>query len=149
MANVRNVEKLMHLVERYNLFHVKTLHYNDLPGVLDWLGVRPGVFAFSQHEDTVTVLNRLLPSIHDVAVVGIDAEPRIEGKKRVIVYIRRNHGQVRYDTLVLFLVVRFNGAPYNQERSPRYSQSSPSVSMVVSQVWQPFRSDIHGVSTQT
>ncbi|XP_039642485.1 uncharacterized protein LOC120549549 [Perca fluviatilis] len=43
--------------------------------------VQCGDLAFSQHEDTVTVLNRLLPS-PDVAVVSIDTEPEIEGKTR-------------------------------------------------------------------
>ncbi|XP_035854735.1 uncharacterized protein LOC118494538 [Sander lucioperca] len=124
MAQVKvpsNHDKLIHLVERYNLFYVKTLHYNDLRGVLDWLGLQCGDLAFSQHEDTVTVLNRLLPSLHDVAVVSIDMEPQIEGKTRVIVYIKRDHGhgqaQARYDSIVLFLVVNFDGAPYNQDAS--------------------------------
>lgn len=112
-----NLDKLMHLVGRYNLFYVKTLRYNDLRGVLDWLGVQCGDLAFSQHEDTVTVLNRLLPSRRDVAVVSIDTEPEIEGKTRVIVYIKGDHGQAqaRYDSIVLFLVVNFNGTPYNQD----------------------------------
>uniref|UniRef100_A0A8C7FE50 Protein kinase domain-containing protein n=1 Tax=Oncorhynchus kisutch TaxID=8019 RepID=A0A8C7FE50_ONCKI len=49
---ISNAERLIGLVERYNLFHVKTLCYNDVQSVLVWLGVKPEHFTFRQNEDT-------------------------------------------------------------------------------------------------
>lgn len=117
-------ERLLDLVERYNLYHVKTLRYNDVKGVLEWLGVSCDVFNFECDEDTVSVLNKFLylHNLSNVGVMGIYEEPRLEGKDRLVVYIQRQHEPARrscrYDSIVLFLVIQCpTRAPYSRAHS--------------------------------
>uniref|UniRef100_A0A3Q3K4C7 Protein kinase domain-containing protein n=1 Tax=Monopterus albus TaxID=43700 RepID=A0A3Q3K4C7_MONAL len=115
-----SAKRLLELVERYNLYHVKTLRYSDTRGVLEWLGV---TFTFEQGKDTVAVLDELirLRKLRNIAVAGIDEEPRIQGKDRLVVHIKRQRRPAsrscKYDSVVLFLVIPYDGmkAPYSQE----------------------------------
>uniref|UniRef100_A0A674BFL6 Protein kinase domain-containing protein n=1 Tax=Salmo trutta TaxID=8032 RepID=A0A674BFL6_SALTR len=117
-----NTERLLGLVEHCNLFHVKTLCYNDVQSVLSWLGIKPGDFTFRQDEDRVTVLNNVITehSRTTVEVMRISEEPRIEGKDHVVVYIKRYSDPAimscKYDSIVLFRVIRCHvRAPYSPE----------------------------------
>ena len=118
----RRLERLLALVECYNLYHVKTLRYNDVKGVLEWLGVSG--FTFGRNEDTVLVLKRCLDlhTCSNVGVMAIDEEPRLEGKDRLVVYVQHRHepacGSHRCDSIILFLVIHCpTRAPYSQARS--------------------------------
>lgn len=119
---ISNAERLLGLVERYNLFHVKTLCYNDVESVLAWIGVNPDNFTFRQNEDTVTVLNNVITehSLTTVGVVSISDEPQLEGKDRIVVYIKRDSAPAtvcsKYDSIVLFRVIQCSmSAPYSPE----------------------------------
>lgn len=118
-----SAERLLEMVERYNLYHVKTLHYKDVQGVLEWLGVNCGNFTYRVDEDTVAVLDTAvrLHGLRDVRVVGIQEEPQLQGIDRVVVYIKRqcdpqiSNAEI-YDSVVLFLVIKCNtSVPYSLE----------------------------------
>uniref|UniRef100_A0A6Q2YU48 Protein kinase domain-containing protein n=1 Tax=Esox lucius TaxID=8010 RepID=A0A6Q2YU48_ESOLU len=110
------------MVERYSLYHVKTLCYNDVQGVLEWLGGPGGNFTFTHTEDTVQVLNRFigLHNLNKVVVMGIDEDPVVEGKDHIVVHTKRKSvptiRNCTSDSIILFLVVKCNAiAPYTQE----------------------------------
>lgn len=116
-----DAERLLEMVELYNLYHVKTLRYNDVQSVLQWLGVKRGDFTFRHDEDTVTVLNRFvkLRKLSNVGVISIYEEPQIKGKDRLVVHIKREYGATirscKCDSIVLFLVIQCSArAPYSR-----------------------------------
>ena len=131
---ISNAERLIGLVERYNLFHVKTLCYNDVQSVLVWLGVKPEQFTFRQNEDTVTVLNNVITehSLTTVGVVSISDEPQLKGKDRVVVYIKRHSAPAtmscKYDSIVLFRVIKCSvSAPYSPRITSLMRETRTSV----------------------
>ncbi|TKS75721.1 hypothetical protein D9C73_010118 [Collichthys lucidus] len=113
--------QLLKLVERYDLHHVKTLPYNNVQGVLEWLGANPSKHYSGHERDTVTVLNTFIRDhgLETVQVMGIDETPELEGKERLVVYIKKHRDKSHTrDSIVLFLVMRCPArAPYMRERS--------------------------------
>ncbi|KAE8280245.1 hypothetical protein D5F01_LYC20799 [Larimichthys crocea] len=87
---ISRVQQLLHLVERYDLHHVKTLPYNNVQGVLEWLGANHSKRSFGHEEDTVTVLNMFVRErgLNTVQVMAIDETPQLEGKERLVTHCR-------------------------------------------------------------
>ena len=119
-----NAERLLELVERYNLYHVKTLCYSNVAGVLGWLGLKPGDGTYSHNEDSVVVINKIVDqcNLTNVGVVNISDEPQVLGKDRLLVYVKQDYGNTieasKYNSLVLFLVIQCNPmVPYMRELS--------------------------------
>lgn len=112
---------MLDLVERYDLHHVKTLPYNNVQGVLEWLGANPSKRSFGHEEDTVTVLNRFVRErgLNTVQVMAIDETPQLEGKERLVVHIKKQRDDSHWrDAIVLFLVMRSaTRTPYAREQS--------------------------------
>ncbi|KAE8277125.1 Serine/threonine-protein kinase PLK4 [Larimichthys crocea] len=113
--------QLLNLVERYDLHHVKTLPYNNVQGVLEWLGANPSKHYFGHERDTVTVLNMFIRDyrLKTVQVMGIDETPQLEGKERLVVHIKKHRDKSHTrDSIVLFLVMRCpTRTPYEREQS--------------------------------
>lgn len=110
----RSSEILLRLVERHKLFHVKTLRYNDLRGLLDWLGVKPDQFFIYHGEDTICVLTRYIRTFErtDIGVMAINDDEcsvAINQKKYLVVYDKHHRVESRkYDSIILFLVIECN-----------------------------------------
>lgn len=74
-----------------------------------------GDFTFRHDEDTVTVLKRFvkLHKLRNVGVMGIYEEHQIQGIDRLVVHIKRQYDPAsrscKYDSILLFLVIRCNG----------------------------------------
>lgn len=73
--------KFLALVECHNLHHVKTLPYNHVQAVLQWLGVKPSDFPSVCEEDTVTVVNRFVREhgLRNVKVTNKDETLLLKG----------------------------------------------------------------------
>ncbi|XP_055362695.1 uncharacterized protein LOC129603759 [Betta splendens] len=113
-----SLKRLQEMVRRYNLYHVKTLHYKDTRGVLDWLGAKNSNFTFGTEEDTVLVLERFLTQhqMRNVKIVGPYEEPEIEGNDRLVVHTKQEFVDMSCETdaLALFLVIKCT-AIYSQD----------------------------------
>lgn len=122
-----SAERLLDMVERYNLYHVKTLPYNDVQSVLEWLGVNRGDFTFNNNEDSVKVLTSFVNQreLINVGVMGLYDEPQIKGKDRLVVHIKREtRTPIKYDSIVLFRVIQCSAkAPYSQELSKLFKDA--------------------------
>lgn len=118
--NKTSSEILLKLVESHDLFHVKTLRYSDLRGLLDWLKVKPELFAYQRDEDTIQGLKRYISSSDrtDIGVFAIDDEcfTGIKDRKYIVVYIKTNKQETcKYDSIVLFLTIDCHRrAPYSR-----------------------------------
>ncbi|KAJ7995078.1 hypothetical protein DPEC_G00256190 [Dallia pectoralis] len=120
--STRDLQRLLDMVERYNLYHVKTLHYSDVRSVMEWLGVDRNIFPFRHVEDTVTELNRYfkLHKARSVEVTSINEDPRMDGIDRLVVHIKQDCNSVisssKSDAVILFQVIPCTAsAPYCQE----------------------------------
>lgn len=96
---------LIKLIERKNLYHVKTLPYDDTQGVLRWLGLS---CEHTRGQDTVSVVEECIRTlcVTDVEVISITDVHNIQGKPRVLVYVKRDRSGTS-DSIVLFRVVQW------------------------------------------
>ncbi len=90
IENSNRLKRLQDLVKARNLFHVSTLCYSDVQGVMAWFGVKRGEFTLQHDEDTVTRLKRFIEKrkLRNVEVIDISEQPQIVGKNRLVVFTK-------------------------------------------------------------
>lgn len=114
----RNSDFLLHLVEAYKLFHIKTFHYNDLRGVLGVISESRGEnFVPQPNRDTLAELERYMIELNrsDVQLVAVHSAFQLyQGTKYVLVYIKDQ--PTKPNSIVAFMNAK-STAPCSHEAS--------------------------------
>lgn len=113
--------KLLYMVERFGLYHVKTLCYTETDQVLAWLGASENERPLFKTREMASAVREFCvnKNLTDVQITDTLHEPccDLRGKRRFIVYVAHRHevGRlVSYDAVVLFLVIQRDRASSHQ-----------------------------------